>query len=48
MITDTSKSGSQIIPIPIGNGSGDSSSSASMPSSGGVNSTLEDLLLSRL
>ena len=48
VITDTSKSGSQIIPIPIGNGSGDSSSSASMPSSGGVNSTLEDLLLSRL
>ena len=48
VITDTSKSGSQIIPVPIGTSGGSgSSSSASMPSSGGVN-TLEDLLLTRL
>ena len=46
VITDTSKSGSQIIPVPIGT-SGGSSSSIASSSSGGVN-TLEDLLLTRL
>ena len=48
VITNEKKE-TEIIPIPIGNGNGgSSSSSATLPSSDGVNSTLGDLLLTRL
>ncbi len=50
-IITNEKKGTEIIPVPIanGNGNGDSSSSSmTLPSGGGVNSTLEDLLLTRL
>ena len=49
VITNQKKE-TEIIPIPIGNGDGSSSSSSSMtlPSGDGVNSTLENLLLTRL
>lgn len=49
VITNQKKE-TEIIPIPIGNGDGSSSSSSSMtlPSGDGVNSTLGDLLLTRL
>ena len=49
VITNQKKE-TEIIPIPIGNGNGGSSSSSSttLPSGDGVNSTLGDLLLTRL
>ena len=48
VITNEKKE-TEIIPIPIANGNGgSSSSSATLPSSDGVNSTLGDLLLTRL